>query len=322
MTYLQKRSSLVDRILTKDMFRRDLAVALGITDELSDNDLRTLLTYLARNRQALAYDEDVVKVAASNEISPPLFKEDREIASLKSLMYDVNEQIGSLETRIAFLQERGQKAVEIKNRSLALTALKSKKAAESVLARRTDTLFQLEEIYGKIGQASDQITTIRVMKGSAEVLRGLNAKVGTTQDVEDVLDNLKEEMGKVEDVGTVINQAGQETNAVDDDEVDEELNALMRESQTREEKKAAEEIKRTLASIETPIGADDKTTIQPTMAENGQGVTGPKASETSLNEEISALERMSLDEEPNSSPDVVRDSQSRESSQINTLETS
>lgn len=247
MQDLQNRSSQIDRIFAKPMFAKRAAQALGITGDLSHSDLTLLLTYLARDMPSLVYDGTVVKLASPGEVLSPVSKEDRAIASLKTLMDDINEQICSLEKRISTLAEKSQSAVEMRNRSSALAALRSKKSAESALSRRLDTLSQLEGIHEKIEQASDQITMLQVMKDSTAVLRGLNAKIGSSQDVEDILDGLKETMGNIEEIGTAINEAGQENNAVNEDDVDQELEALMRQSQSAEEEKGADETKRRLA---------------------------------------------------------------------------
>ncbi|KAL8897149.1 MAG: hypothetical protein Q9207_007354 [Kuettlingeria erythrocarpa] len=308
VTYLRRRRSQVDRILTREMFRRESASTLSVTNELSDSDVAVLLKYLARDRRILAYDDHVVRLAASEDVPLPISKEDREIASLKSLMYDINEQIASLETRITALREQSQKAVSQKNRSSALAALRSKKVAETALAQRHDTLIHLEEIYGKIEQASDNITMVQAMKGSTSVLRGLNARVGSTQDVEDALNNLKEEMGKVEDVGTIMTQVGQETNAVNEDEVDEELDALVRERNEGDEEKAAEETTRRLANFHAPVDVKQVLAHGLTMVDHGERTTALVASEPQVDGETRFLERMSLDENSTKSPDAVRDS--------------
>ena len=59
MKNLQSRKNQVDRILTRPMFRRDVAAALDIATEISETDLAILLTYLSRDRQILVYDETV-----------------------------------------------------------------------------------------------------------------------------------------------------------------------------------------------------------------------------------------------------------------------
>ncbi|KAL8656179.1 MAG: hypothetical protein Q9210_000431 [Variospora velana] len=297
------------------MFRKDSAAALGFASELTDSDFRILLTYLARDKQVLAYDGNVIKIAAPYESPGSVSKEDREIASLKSLMSEVSEQMSLLEIRIVALREQTQKAVETKNRSSALAAIRSKKAAEAVLARRADTLFQLEEIYQNIEKASDQLTMVHVMRGSFEVLRGLNAKVGRSHVVEDVLEGLKNEMGRVNDVGTLISQPGQETNSVDEHAVDEELDALMRESRKAEEEKSTEQTMRRLATVQLPSRSND---ITANKTEDLRQTTTTEAQGSSLRYDIGALECMSL----GSPADGERDRPKRQRNENTTWERS
>ncbi|KAL8942291.1 MAG: hypothetical protein Q9216_001764 [Gyalolechia sp. 2 TL-2023] len=219
----------------------------------------------------------VIKFASPEEVLSPISKEDRAIASLKSLMDDINGQIRLLEKRIEALREKANSAVEMKNRFSALAALRSKRSAQSALSRRVDTLSQLEEVYGRIEQASEHVTMLQVVKASTAVLHSLNARTGNIQDVEDVLDGLKQEMGKVEEIGSLINDAEQERNTANEDEIDEELEALMGQSQSAEEEKAVEETKRKLAEVHfagvsNPNSTDhltpsiDQTSANPTAA--------------------------------------------------------
>ncbi|KAL8874876.1 MAG: hypothetical protein Q9198_006692 [Flavoplaca austrocitrina] len=257
LTALEKYSSQVDRTLTTAMFGREAAATLGIDGDLGDKDLTILLKYLARDRKTIATDGKVVRIIGSTDDVSPISTEDRAIASLKSLIEDIERQLRALESQIAASRERSQKAVESKNRASALMALRSKKLAESVLAQRMDTLFQLEQVLSSIQQASDQVAMVRVMKDSAGVLRGLNAKVGSAEDVENALESLKEEMGKVEDLGSVISDAGQEVNVTDEHEIDEEFDALLRQKERAEEEEAVERTKQKLAELQTEkLGAD------------------------------------------------------------------
>ena len=193
----------------------------------------------------------MVRIIGSTEDVSPISTEDRAVASLRSLIEDIGRQVRELETQIAASRERSQKAVELRNRASALTALRSKKLAESILAQRMDTLFQLKQVLSSIQQASDQVAMVRVMKDSAGVLRQLNSKVGSADDVENALESLKVEMGKVEDIASVVSEAGQEINVTDEDEIDEEFNALLRQRQRAEEEEAVERTKQKLAELQT-----------------------------------------------------------------------
>ena len=159
-------------------------------------------------------------------------------------------QLTALTVRINDLGEKAQTAVKAKNRVAAMAALKSKKVAESALSHRYQTLEQVEGVYGKIEQAADQVALIRVMEAGTGVLRNLHAQVGGVERVEDIVENLRDEMGKVDEIGQVMEEAGRGENAVDEDAIDDELQALELQDRTEREGKEAEQTRRMLAELE------------------------------------------------------------------------
>ena len=159
-------------------------------------------------------------------------------------------QLTALTVRINDLGEKAQTAVKAKNRVAAMAALKSKKAAENTLNHRYETLEQVEGVYGKIEQAADQVALIRVMEASTGVLRNLHAQVGGVERVEDVVEGLRDEMGKVDEIGQVMVEAGRGENAVDEDAIDDELQAMELQDRTEKEAKEAEQTRTRLAELD------------------------------------------------------------------------
>lgn len=157
------------------------------------------------------------------------------------------KQADNLEVKIAELTATAKTALNNKNRISALSAVRSKKLAEHNLKRRFDTLAQLEEVYAKIEQATDQVEYIRVMEASTGVLRGLNAQVGDATKMDEVVDELREEMSKVDEVGNIMSEAGPE---IDETEIDDELEALEHKEQEAKEEKEAEETHKKLAELD------------------------------------------------------------------------
>lgn len=178
-----------------------------------------------------------------------LSTQDKTIASLKTLIADINEQIAILSTRIQTLSESALKAINNKNRTSALAALRSKKLSETILTQRSEKLAQLEEIYGKIEQAADQVAIIRVMEASTGVLRNLHAQIGGIEKVEDVIESLRDEMGKVDEIGGAIEAGAQGDSVIDESAVDEEFESLERQANAREEEKRARQTQERLANI-------------------------------------------------------------------------
>ena len=89
----------------------------------------------------------------------------------------MTKQAESLETKIAELNTTAKTALGNKNRISALAAVRSKKLAEHNLQRRLDTLVQLEEVYSKIEQATDQVEYVQVIEASTVSSVGFIAKL-------------------------------------------------------------------------------------------------------------------------------------------------
>jgi charged multivesicular body protein 7 len=258
--------------------------------------VEVLLRFLARDKGVLVYDSSTVKFLAQNE-TQGITQEDETIAALKTLIQDMESQIKVLEGRVEKLGETAKEAVARKNRLSALSALRSKKLAESTLGKRQATLAQLEEVFMKIEQAADQVELVRVMDASAKVLGSLNKQVGGVERVEGVVDRLREEMEKTDEVGMVVGEMGRE-NGVDEGEVDDELELMEREERERreaiertekeaKEKREAEETKRKLDALEAvEREAREKETVRK-QAE--------AATEKEIEESTMGMKRISLD---------------------------
>ncbi|PGH02454.1 charged multivesicular body protein 7 [Blastomyces parvus] len=245
-TASSSHKSNTDSIYSKELFTKRFA-NLGGRVALSNLDVDVLLTFLSRDENAILYDGETIKFkSAKNEINS-ITHEDRTIASLKTLISNLIGQVALLESKIKESSLRAKDAVTNKNRVVALSALRSKKLAENNLKQRTDTLLQLEEVYMKLEQAADQIDIVRVMEASAGALRSLHAQVGGVEKVEDVVEELREEMSKVDEVGNIINEAGE---AVDEDELDDELACMEKQEREAQDAEEAEATRRKLAEIE------------------------------------------------------------------------
>ena len=210
------------------------------------------------------------------------------------MIADLILQTKVLEARVDELASTARNAVERKNPVAALSALRSKKLAETTLGKRHATLAQLEEVFAGIEQAADQIELMRVMEGSAGVLRGLNKEVGGVERVDDVVDSLREEMAKVSEVGDVIAELG--VGAVDEGEVDDELQALEKEEQRKQEeveRKEREETERKEVE-ETKKRLDALAEVERAAREKAAPET-EKEPEKELDDSMDGLKRMSLD---------------------------
>lgn len=186
------------------------------------------------------------------ENSSTITVEDRAIASLKTLITNLNLQSSQLTNRISELTDAARNQIKIRNRLSAIHALRSKKLAEQSLAQKLDYLAQLERVYDNIEQAVDQVAIIQALKDSTRVLHSIHSQVGDVETVETIMEELQTEMLKSDDISNAINEAGQGASAIDDEAIDEELELLLHQSSKDNDEKQVQHLKEKLASI-TPL---------------------------------------------------------------------
>lgn len=281
----------VGRIYSKRMFKEEFGDVLG-EHTLSEADVDAFLKFLTRDKKIIAYDGETIKLKAPTDSKiPVLTQEDTSIASLKSLIADLEIQTKLFTERVEEMERAAKKAVAKKNRVSALAALRSKKSAETTLATRHATLSQLEEVLAKIEQAADQSDLVRIMESSTKVLSSLNKEVGGVKRVDDIVDQLREQMGQVDEVGDIIAEPAQ--NNVDDAEVDDELEAMEREEKGKVEKKerlGREEKKGTEA-------ADTKRKLEE-LEEVERKAREAKKEDAVVDQSTRGLRRMPLEQDP------------------------
>ncbi|KAL2177577.1 Snf7-domain-containing protein [Thermothelomyces heterothallicus CBS 202.75] len=258
-----------ERTFTKAHFYRTLNDQLVEGKHISETDMDILLRFLSRDKSAILYDGNTIKIkspagAAADE-PDQITAEDASIAQLRELIASLTHQTALLGRRIDELTAQAKQAVAKSNRVAALAALRSRKLAESTLARRFATVNQLEQVAAQIEQAADNVQLVRVMEASGAALASLHARVGGAEGVEEVVGRLREQMAAADEVGSILAESAGAV-VVDEAEVDDELAALEGEERRKaeeaeraereeRERREAEETRRRLAAAgEAPRG--------------------------------------------------------------------
>ncbi|POS80694.1 hypothetical protein DHEL01_v200891 [Diaporthe helianthi] len=258
-------TSRFERTFSKLQFQAEFKDSILKGQQLSETDIEVLLRFMSRDQGVLLYDGKTVKIRSPDDWESTITKEDETIASLGELAEYLGHQTTVLNNKIEELTMTAKEAVAKKNRVTAMAALKSKKRAETSLQQRYATLSQIEEVASKIEQASDNVQLVKVMGASTEVLKTLNAQVGGAERVEEVVDHMREQMGQTDEINNILAEQGP---VVDEDELDDELEAMLKEQTGKEdelersrkeaaEQKNAEDIARRLADLDTPKAIAD-----------------------------------------------------------------
>ncbi|KAI9930436.1 hypothetical protein ASPWEDRAFT_153616 [Aspergillus wentii DTO 134E9] len=278
-------SSKMDLVYTKEGFMSRFSRVLNEDSQLSESDFDILLLYLSRDSGAIAYDgKKTIKFRPSDNAPREITQQDTSIASMRTLMSTISQQVETLEKKINELNSTAKAALQNKNRISALSAVRSKKLAEHNLQQRLNTLVQLEEVYTKIEQAADQVEYIQMMEASTGVLRGLHTQIGGATRVEDVVDELREEMSKVDEVGSIMNEAGPE---IDETEIDDELEELENTQREAKEEEEAEATRRKLAELDN---------LEQTTKDAARTAASEKHVDSDIAESIGRLSRMSVED--------------------------
>lgn len=231
---IAERTSRYDRVFTQAQFQTLFESVLAKDQRLSETDFDVLLKFLSRDKDMIEYNGNTVRIRGVGE-ERGITEEDASIASIKELMDSLEHQVDLLDKRIGELDQDAKNAVLRKNRVTALAALKSKKRAESSLSTRYATLSQLEEVASRLQQASDQVQLVKVMESSASALQSLNVQIGGSERVGTTMDHLREQMSATDELTAILSEPTGDV--VDEEEIDDELEALEMEQNKEEEEK-------------------------------------------------------------------------------------
>ncbi|KAH9874716.1 hypothetical protein IAQ61_003906 [Plenodomus lingam] len=235
---MKELTSTADRVLSKADFLKRFSNVLNPAVPLTTNDLDILLVFLARDKQAISYNNQTIKFKPEHEAIPlPVTTDDTAIANLRDTLANINTQLLPLMEKVAAAEAAAREAVANKQMVRAKAALRSKKLAEGALAHRTEIAHQLESVYNDLHHAADQVEIVEAMRAGAAALKGLNEKVGGAEGVQGVVDAVNEQMALTEEISGIINENNQ---PIDEMEIEDELEALEKAEMENENQLIAE----------------------------------------------------------------------------------
>jgi charged multivesicular body protein 7 len=216
---------------------------------LSATDLTLLLTYLSRDNPHIALLPEtsahptIIKLASSTALSSEpvhITAQDTDIATLKSLHTSLLTTVSPLEKSIAEHQASARKYAETKNASAARASLRRKALANAALDQRLKSIERVEEMLNKIDEAETNVAMVAAMEQASRVLKGINEKVGGTEAVEKVVDMWQDVAAEADEVDEIL-RSGNKVE-IDEDEVDEEFEELVKEEKAKETQKMMQEL--------------------------------------------------------------------------------
>ncbi|KAI9570451.1 Snf7-domain-containing protein [Boletus coccyginus] len=238
---------LADRLYTITTFRKAFGSKVLPGVSLSETDTRVLLKYLERDRSVLVQDKDVVKFVA-DEHDREVTAIDRGILELKIAVANLKDQVDRLHGKMDETTKRISTALRQQQKSIALTHLRFKKSLEDVLTKRVGALQNLEATLMSVETAAGDIEIMKTYEKSTATLHAILSHPSLRREkIDETMDALAAANANAREVDEAIKIGGDiaaaETGVVDDADLEDELNELVKEA----EREKAEAVGQTAA---------------------------------------------------------------------------
>ncbi|KAF8557312.1 hypothetical protein OG21DRAFT_1435544 [Imleria badia] len=226
---------LADRLYTVTSFRKAFGSKVLPGVSLSETDTRVLLRYLERDRKVLMQDKDVVKFVG-DEHDREVTAIDRGILELKIAVANLQDQVDRLHGKMDETSKRISTALRQQQKSIALAHLRFKKSLEEVLTKRLGALQNLEATLMSVETAAGDIEIMKTYEKSTATLQGILSHPSLRREkIDETMDALAAANANAREVDEAIKIGGDiaaaETGMVDDADLEDELNELVKEAE-------------------------------------------------------------------------------------------
>ncbi|KAG6851263.1 hypothetical protein H0H93_011699 [Arthromyces matolae] len=225
-----------DRVYSKLMFKQEFGSVTGQDEMLPDVDTSILLKFLERDRLAIVVDKEVIKFL-SNDPSEPreINAVDIGILELKTAVRNLHTQVEGLQSKMEECTQKATAAVRQKHKAVAATHLRLKKELEDLLSKRLGSLSNLESTLLRVEAAAGDIEIMKSYESSTATLRTILSHHSLQKEfIDATMDALAEVNADAKEVDDVVRMGADiavDIDNVDDGELEEELKALVVESE-------------------------------------------------------------------------------------------
>ncbi|KAH9483712.1 hypothetical protein JR316_0003188 [Psilocybe cubensis] len=261
----RKMASAGDALYTMDSFRATFAAVVYLNDaidtegiatttSLRELDAKVLIKYLERDRGVLVQENDVIKFidqfASAEERS--ISAVDRGIIELKNAIQKLTIQIDSLQSKIDECTRKASQALQQKRKAVALNYLRSRKQLEDLLHKRLGSLGTLESTFISVEAAAGDIKIMKSYESSTATLRAILAHPSLQRSsIDKTLDALADANADAREADEAVRFGGNLAvgmeDAIDDDELEAELKALVLEAERVNEQSEEERMQKKVA---------------------------------------------------------------------------
>ncbi|KIK08216.1 hypothetical protein K443DRAFT_85634 [Laccaria amethystina LaAM-08-1] len=224
-----------EALYTTQSFRLTFTEVLGVDDGVwREIDTKVLLRFLERDRVVIVTDNDTIKFvdgAGSSTITVV----DRGILELKTAVHNLRAQVDALHFKIDDCTRKASSALQQKRKPLALSYIRSRKHLEDLLSKRLGSLSTLEATLITVEAAAGDVEIMNSYESSTATLKAILAHPSLQRSsIDKTMEALAEANVEAREVDDAIRIGGEVGigDDINDDEVEEEWKALVREAES------------------------------------------------------------------------------------------
>lgn len=227
--------------------------------DLTSHDLDVLLSYLSIDNPKISVSQDVVKVninSTSAKDLEPISEKDRAVANLRDTVEQVCHRTNALSAHIDTCDSKIRKilASSSSNRqSLAKSILKSRKLAQQTQNATLSMLTKLEQTLASIDSAVSNVDVMEALNQGVSILSDLNKQVGGAEKAAQLVDDLDDAIADTEEIGQQIGALT--SSAVDEDQVEDELDQMLKEEQDKKQEKENEQKQKSAEDLKNQLNS-------------------------------------------------------------------
>lgn len=237
-----KMTGPADALYTLEDFRKSFASIFDPVKQtlLSGTDTKIIIKFLERERKTLVVDNGLVKFVDRNGPSDErmITTVDHGILELKSAISSLRNVVEAIQTKIDGNTKKATSALKQKQKSLALSYLRSRKQLGEVLQKRLASLATLESTMITIETATGDVQIMKSYEASASTLRSILSHPSLQRtNIEKTMDALAEANHAAQEVDDAIRIGGDVALGTnfDEDEIEDEWKALVQDIEANAE---------------------------------------------------------------------------------------
>ncbi|EMD38002.1 hypothetical protein CERSUDRAFT_152616 [Gelatoporia subvermispora B] len=255
--------SLADQLYDREGFKKEFSGrALGGV-VLSDLDLKVLLKYLERDKKVLVVQGDVIKFKMDDVGESEIAPVDTGVLELKTGVERLQASVDTLQLKIDKRTRQISDALRQKRQEIALSHLRAKKQLEELRKKRLSSLDMLQSTLWRVEESAGNIEIMRSYESSTATLRAILAHpLLQREKIDETMDAMASANADAQEIDDVVRIGGQLAQAdanINEDELEKELLALVKESEAeqaararREEELRERDLQRRLEVLQVP----------------------------------------------------------------------